>query len=94
LVFGTKLLELCPHRRKPTLEDADDLGANLGCRKTGSVYKSTPAINFILRADDHLIGIAIHGDEALGLFELLHQIIDGHGLVSPLTASAIAPCAF
>jgi hypothetical protein len=53
LVFGTKLLELCPHRRKPTLEDADDLGANLGCRKTGSVYKSTPAINFILRADDH-----------------------------------------
>jgi hypothetical protein len=61
LVFGTKLLELFPHRRKPTLEDADDLGANLGCRKTGSVYKSTPAINFILRADDHLIGIAIHG---------------------------------
>jgi hypothetical protein len=35
-----------------------------------------------LRADDHFIGIAIHGDEALGLFDLLHQITDGHGLVS------------
>jgi hypothetical protein len=46
-----------------------------------------------LHADDHLIGIAIHGDEAFGLFDLLHQIIDGHGLVSPLTASVIAPCA-
>src|SRR5207245_1639821 len=41
-----------------------------------------PTIDFILGADDHLFGIAIHGDEALGLLDLLHQIRDGHGLVS------------
>jgi hypothetical protein len=29
-----------------------------------------------------LIGVAIHGDEALRLLDLLHQIIDGHGFVS------------
>jgi hypothetical protein len=82
LGFATKLLELCPHRRKPALENIDNLIANLGRREGGSVYEPTPTIDFILRADDHLIGIAIHGDEALGLFDLLHQIIDGHGLVS------------
>lgn len=31
---------------------------------------------------DELVDERIHGDEALGLFDLLHQIIDGHGLVS------------
>jgi hypothetical protein len=46
----------------------------------GSVYKPTPTIDLILGADDDLIGIAIHGDQALGFFFLLHQIIDGHGL--------------
>src|SRR6202011_3387276 len=80
LVFDAEFLELCPHRRKPTLEDIDDLAANLGRREGGSVYESTPTIDFVLGADDHLIGIAIHGDEALGLLDLLHQIIDGHGL--------------
>jgi hypothetical protein len=77
LVFDAEFLELCPHRRKPTLEDIDDLAANLGRREGGSVYK--PTIDFVLGADDHLIGIAIHGDEALGLLDLLHQIRNGHG---------------
>jgi hypothetical protein len=45
-------------------------------------YEAGPTIDFILGADDHLIGIAIHGDEASRLLDLLHQIIDGHGLVS------------
>jgi hypothetical protein len=90
LVFVTELLELCPHRRKPALEDTDDPIANLGRREGGSVYKPTPTIDFVLRADDHLIGIAIHSDEALGFLDLLHQIIDGHGLVS-IDGSAIAP---
>jgi hypothetical protein len=46
-----------------------------------------------LGADDHLIGIAIHGDEALRLLDLLHQIIDGHGFVSigGLNDRALAP---
>jgi hypothetical protein len=34
----------------------------------------------ILGADDDFIGIARHGDKALGFPNLLHQIIDGHGL--------------
>jgi hypothetical protein len=34
----------------------------------------------ILGADDHFIGIAIHGDKAFGFLYLLHQIVDGHGL--------------
>jgi hypothetical protein len=59
-----------------------DLVADLGRREGGSVYKPTPTIDFILGTDDHLIGIAIHGDEALGLLDLLHQISDGHDLVS------------
>jgi hypothetical protein len=79
LVFDAEFLELCPHRRKPTLEDIDDLAANLGRREGGSVYEPTPTIDFVLGADDHLIGIAIHGDEALGLLDLLHQIRNGHG---------------
>jgi hypothetical protein len=33
----------------------------------------------ILGANDHFIGIAIHGDEAFGFLYLLHQIVDGHG---------------
>jgi hypothetical protein len=67
--------------------------ANLGRREGGSVYEATPTIDFILGADDHLIGIAIHGDKALGLLDLLHQIIDGHGLVSigGLSDRALAP---
>jgi hypothetical protein len=82
LVFGAGIPELCPHRRKPALEDSDDLVADLGRREGGSVYKPTPTIDFILGTDDHLIGIAIHGDEALGLLDLFHQISDGHDLVS------------
>jgi hypothetical protein len=82
LLFDAELLKLCPHGRKPTLENADDPVANLGRREGGSVYESTPTIEFILGTDDHLIGIAIHSDEALGLLDLLHQIIDGHRLVS------------
>jgi len=35
-----------------------------------------------LGADDHLIGIAIHSDEALGLLDLPHKIIDGLGVLS------------
>ncbi|HEY3619773.1 MAG TPA: hypothetical protein VGK96_23440 [Candidatus Sulfotelmatobacter sp.] len=30
-------------------------------------------------ADDHFIGITIHGDKAFGFLYLLHQIVDGHG---------------
>jgi hypothetical protein len=51
---------------------SDDLVAELGRRKGDSVYKPTPTIDFILGTDDHLIGIAIHGDEALGLLYLLY----------------------
>src|SRR6266446_5533229 len=82
LIFDAEFLELCSHSRKSALEDADDPVANLGRREGGAFYESTPTIDFILGADDHLIGITIHGDEALGLLDLLHQIIDGHGLVS------------
>jgi hypothetical protein len=55
--------------------------ADLSRRKGDPVYKPSPAIDLIFGADDHLIGIAIHGDEALGLLDLLHQIIDCHGVV-------------
>src|SRR5215470_4657282 len=58
VVFGAESFELCPHRRKPALEDTHDLTADLGCREGGSVYKPTPAIDLILRADDDFIGIA------------------------------------
>jgi hypothetical protein len=37
----------------------------------------------IFGADDHFIRIAINRDEALGLLNLLDQIIDGHGFKSP-----------
>jgi hypothetical protein len=82
LVFGGWIPELCPHRRNPALEDSDDVVADLGRREGGSVYQPSPTIDFILGTDDHLIGIAIHRDEALGLLDLLHQISDGHDLVS------------
>jgi hypothetical protein len=59
-----RVSELCPHRRKPTLEDIDDLVANLGRREGDSVYNTAPTIDLILSADDHFIGIAIHGDKA------------------------------
>ena len=39
--------------------------ANLSRREGGTVYEATPAIDFVLGADNHLIGVAIHGDEAL-----------------------------
>jgi hypothetical protein len=78
LILDAELLELCSHNLKSALEDADDLVANLGRREGGSVYESTPTIDFILGADDHLIGIAIHGDEALGhLDDLMQQIACG-----------------
>jgi hypothetical protein len=82
LLFDAELLELCPHCRKSALEDADDPIANLGGRESGSVYEPTPTIDLILGTDDHLVGIAIHSDEALGLLDLLHEVIDGHGFVS------------
>jgi len=80
VVLGAEFFELCPHRRNPALEDTNDLTADLGSREDGSVYKPTPAIDLILRADDDFIGIAIHGDKALGFLNLLPQIVDGHGL--------------
>src|ERR1700730_12283290 len=82
LRLDAELLELCSHRHKPALEDADDMVANLGRREGYSVYESTPTIDFILGTDDQLIGIAIYSDEALGLLDLFLQIIDRHGLPS------------
>ena len=82
MAFGAEFFELCPHRRKPPLEDTDDLIADLGGREDGSIYKPTPTINLILGADDYFTSIAIHADEALGFLNLLHQILDGHGQVS------------
>jgi len=79
-VFGAEFFELWPHRHKPALEDTDDLTADLGRHEGGSVYKPTPAIDLILRADDDFIGIAIHRDKALGFLKLLHQFVDCHGL--------------
>jgi len=72
LLFNAELLNLCPHCRKSALENANDLVANLGRRESGSVYDTTPSIDLIFGADDHLIGIAIHGDEALRLLDLPH----------------------
>jgi hypothetical protein len=69
--------------RKPALKDIDDLVANLGRREGDPIYKSTSAIELIFGADDHFIGISIHGDKALRFLNLLPQIIDGHGLRSP-----------
>ena len=80
--FVIELFKLCPHRRKPPLEDTDDLIADLGGHEDGSVYKPTPTINLILGADDYFTSIAIQADEALGFLNLLHQILDGHGQVS------------
>jgi hypothetical protein len=82
LTFDAELLELCSHCFNSALEDADDLVSNLSRRKGCSVYESTPTIDFVLRANDYLIGIAIHGDEALGLRDLLHQVIGGHRFFS------------
>ena len=79
MVFGADFFELCLHRRKRRSR-TNDLTAYLGCREDGSVYTPTPAIDLILRADDDFIGIAIHGDKALGFLNLLPQIVDGHGL--------------
>src|SRR4030095_8661409 len=80
LVLGAELFELCPHRRNAAFEDINDLVANFGRRENGSVYKPTPTIDLILGSDDYFVGIAIHGDEALRFLNLLHQIIDSHGL--------------
>jgi hypothetical protein len=82
MAFGAEFFELCPYRRKPPLEENDDLIADLAGREDGSVYKPTPTINLILGADDYFTSIAIHADEALGFLNLLHQILDGHGQVS------------
>jgi hypothetical protein len=82
MAFDTEFLELCPHRRKPPLEDTDDLIADLGGREDDSVYKPTPSVNLILGADDYFTSIAIYADEALGFLNLLHQIRDGLGQVS------------
>jgi len=74
-----RVFELCPHCHKPTLEDIDDLVANLGRREGGSVYNTTPTVELILGADDHFIGITIRGDKAFGFLYLLNQIVDDHG---------------
>jgi hypothetical protein len=78
VIFGAKFFSLCPHRRKPALEDIYDCVADLGRRKDGSIYKPTPAVDLIFGAHDHFIGITIHGDEALGFLNLLDQLVDGH----------------
>ena len=78
----SKLAELRSHRCQPAFEDADDLAANIGRRDGSSTHEPTPTVDFILGADDHLIGIAIHSDEALGLLDLPHKIIDGLGALS------------
>jgi hypothetical protein len=78
VIFGAKCFSLCPHRRKPALEDIYDCVADLGRRKDGSIYKPTPAVDLIFGAHDHFIGITIHGDEALGFLNLLDQLVDGH----------------
>ena len=75
-------MALCPQRGEPLLERGNDVIADLGRREGDPIYKPTPTIDLIFGADDHLIGIPIHGDEALRLLDLSHQIIGGHGLVS------------
>ena len=76
---GAEFLELCSQRRKSALEDIDYKIADLGRPEGGSVDKSTPTIDWILGADNHLVGIAIYSDEALGFLNLLQQVIDAHG---------------
>jgi hypothetical protein len=76
---GAEFLELCSQLRKSALEDIDYKIADLGRPEGGSVDKSTPTIDWILGADDHLVGIAICDDEALGFLNLLQQIIDAQG---------------
>ena len=34
MAFGAEFFELCPHRRKPPLEDTDDLIADLAAVRT------------------------------------------------------------
>jgi hypothetical protein len=82
-VLGAQFFELCPRFRKPTFEYIDDLVPNLGRREGDPIYEPTSAIDLIFSADDHFIGISIHGEEALRFLNLLHQIIDGHGFRSP-----------
>ena len=90
MVFGAEFFELCPHRRKPSLEDTDDLIADLGAREDGSVYQPTPTIDLILGTDDYFTSIAIHADEALGFLNLCIR----SSMVmarSPFVTSAIEP---
>ena len=77
-----ELPELRSHRRQPAFEDTDDLAANIGRRDGSSIHEPTPTVDFILGADDHLIDIALYSDEALGLLDLPHKIIDGLGALS------------
>src|SRR5580692_366013 len=91
VVFGADCFQLCPHPRKPALEDIDDCVADFGRRKDGSVYKPTPAIDLIFSTDNHFIDIAIHRDEALGFLNLLDQIADGHGFRSPIPSERMGP---
>jgi hypothetical protein len=80
VIFAAAFFELCTHCCKPVLEDIDDRFADLGRRKGGSVYEPAPTIDFIFGADDHLIGVAIHPDKALGFLNPSYQIVDAHGL--------------
>ena len=89
--FAIEFFELCPHRRKPPLEDIDDPIADLGRGENGSVYKPAPAIDLIMSTDDHFIGITIYDDQTLRFLNLLHQIIDGHDLSLHWCASEMGP---
>jgi hypothetical protein len=88
------LPEVCPYSHKSALEDADDLVANLGLGESDSVYEPAPGIDFILGADDHFIGTAIDGDQALRFLNLVHHIIDSHELILHWYASGIEPREF
>ena len=84
------LPELCPQRGEPLLERGNDVIADLGLREGDPVYKPTPTIDLIFGANDNLIGIAIHGDEALRLPVccIRSSVVIAQ---SPLAASAIEP---
>jgi hypothetical protein len=81
---GAEFLQLCSEHREPALEDFNNLIADLGRGEGDSVNKPTPAIDWILGADDDFIGIAIYRDQSLSFLNLLQQVIDSHGLGSML----------
>jgi hypothetical protein len=82
VTLSAALPKLCPQPGDPLLERGNDVIADFGLRESDPVYKPTPTIDLIFGADDHFIGIAIHGDQALRLFDLVRQISDSYALVS------------